>query len=78
MLQYQHMSVATFEGYVGTSQVSQASETALSSETVRAPLASIDTLARHVEVLTLENHALRRSDGHDTTLVSLSGAEPGR
>lgn len=44
------------------------------AETVRALRASIDTLAQHVQVLTLENHALRRSAGHDATVVPLPGA----
>ena len=30
-----------------------------------------------VQVLSLENHALRRSAGHDATVVPLSGAELG-
>jgi len=45
------------------------------TETVRELRASVDTLAQHVQVLTLENHALRRSlAAHDATIVPLPGA----
>jgi hypothetical protein len=47
------------------------------AETVRQLRASIDTLAQHVQVLTLENHALRTSlAARDATIVPLPGTRP--